>query len=193
MLAATSLESADAVWYAMRASGVVSLVLLTTVMLAGVATVEHWRPHDRPRFVTPGLHRSIALLTVAFVALHVLAAVVDPDAQVRLAAAVVPFTAAWKPVWVGLGAVSLDLGAALIVTSLARGHLAPAVWRGVHWVAYLAWPLAVAHSLGAGSDADTLWLPALAGLCVAAVAAALAWRVSRRGGGKHLEPQESVL
>lgn len=176
----------------MRASGVVSLVLLTAVMLLGIATVERWRPNNRPRFVTPALHRSIALLAVAFVGLHVLTAVVDSYAHVRLAAVVVPFTSAWKPLWVGLGAVSLDLCAALIVTSLARAHLSPRVWRGVHWLTYLVWPLAVAHSLGSGSDAGTLWLGALAGVCMATVVGTAAWRLLRVGGGKHLEPQKGA-
>jgi sulfoxide reductase heme-binding subunit YedZ len=192
ILAANTLESSRALWYAMRASGVVSLVLLTGVMLLGIATVERWRPQNRPRFVTPALHRSIALLAVTFVALHVLTAAADSYAHVGLIAVVVPFAAEWKPFWVGLGAVSLDLAAALVLTSLARGRLGPRLWRGVHWLAYLAWALAVAHALGTGSDIGTPWLAAVTGACLAAVLGAAAWRLLQPGGGKHLEPQEGA-
>jgi sulfoxide reductase heme-binding subunit YedZ len=192
-LAANVLVSSKAIWYAMRASGVVSLVLLTGVTLLGVATVGRWRPGGQPRFVTPALHRSIALLSVAFVALHVLTTIADPYAGVAVVAVVVPFAAALKPFWAGLGAASLDLVAALIVTSLARRHLAPRAWRGLHWLAYLAWPLAVAHSLGMGTDTGSLWLAVVAGSCVASVVGAVALRLTWVGGGKHLEPRELVV
>jgi len=66
MIAATGnvLVTSRAIWYAMRASGVVSLLLLSGVMVLGLGTVNRWRPARRPRFVTAGLHRSIALLAV---------------------------------------------------------------------------------------------------------------------------------
>jgi ABC-type nickel/cobalt efflux system permease component RcnA len=38
-------------------------------------------------------------------------------------------------------------------------------------------PLALVHGLGAGSDRATDWMRVVDALCVAAVGAALAWRV----------------
>jgi methionine sulfoxide reductase heme-binding subunit len=178
------------VWYLMRASGVVTMLLLTAVFVLGIATTTRWRTRRTPGFVVLGLHRSISLLAVAFLAVHVVTAVVDPDAAVGVAAVVVPFVAGRSAFWVGLGAVSLDLALALIVTSMLRARLGLRLWRGVHWLAYLSWPLAIAHSLGVGSDTGTLWMDALAGGCVALVLAALAVRLWRAGGGaKHLEAQ----
>src|SRR5262249_28449377 len=90
-----------------------------------------------------------------------------------------PFVAGYKPFWLGLGAISLDLIAALILTSLARARMSRRAWRGIHWLAYAAWPLAVVHSLASSSDARRRpGAGAVAG-CVLAVAAALAWRLSR--------------
>jgi sulfoxide reductase heme-binding subunit YedZ len=52
------------------------------------------------------------------------------------------------------------------------------VWRGIHWLAYAAWPLAVLHTIGSSADArNGLVLGVLAG-CVLATVAALAWRLS---------------
>lgn len=185
-----SWAASGAVWYLMRASGVVSLLLLTVVFVLGIATTSRWMPPRLPGFATLGLHRSLSLLAVVFLVVHVVTAVVDPYAAVGLAAVVVPFVAGRSPFWVGLGAVSLDLVVALIVTSLLRARLGLRLWRAVHWLAYLAWPLAIGHALGIGSDTGTPWLQALAGGCVAAVAAAVVWRTRRAGGGqKHLEPQ----
>jgi sulfoxide reductase heme-binding subunit YedZ len=160
------------------------------VFLLGVATTKRWRTRSLPGFAAVGLHRSISLLSVVFLLVHVVTAVADPYAVVSLASVFVPFVAGRSAFWVGLGALSLDLVAALIVTSLLRSRLSLKVWRGVHWAAYLAWPLAIGHSLGIGSDMGTLWLRALAGGCVAVVAAAVAVRFARATGvHKHLEPQ----
>jgi len=186
---ASTLVGSNAIWYLMRSSGVVSLVLLTAVMALGVATVNRWRPGRMPRFVTASLHRSIALLSVVFVGVHVVTAVVDPYALVGVASVFVPFVGAHSAFWVGLGALSLDLIVALIVSSLLRRHVGARLWRGVHWTAYLSWPVALAHGLGMGSDASTIWLQVLAGVCVAVVGAAVAWRLGRAAPEKHLEPQ----
>ena len=105
----------SALWYLMRSTGVVSLVLLTLVVLLGVATRGGGRLSRVPQFVTGRLHRNIALLSVTFLAVHVITAVLDPFAPIRLIDAVLPFASAYRPVWLGLGALALDVFAALIV------------------------------------------------------------------------------
>jgi len=186
----SSFATSGPVWYLMRASGVVTLILLTGVFVLGIATTNRWRPRRLPGFAALGLHRSISLLAVVFLAVHILTAVIDPYAAVGVAAVVIPFVAGRSALWVGLGALSLDLTLALIVTSLLRSRLSLRVWRGIHWVAYLSWPVALVHSLGAGSDTGTLWLQVIAGGCVGLVVAAVAWRLRHAGGTeKHLEPR----
>ena len=68
--------------------------------------------------------------------------------------------------------------AAVFVTSLLRSRLRPGTWRAVHWLAYLCWPVAVAHTFGMGTDAGELWVIVLGAVSVAAVLAALIWRVA---------------
>ena len=183
-----ALVTSKAVWYVMRGSGVVSLLLLTGVVALGILTSKRWQPGRLPRFVTAGLHRSIALVSVAFVGLHVLTAVVDPYAVVGFASVFVPFVAGRKPLWVGLGAISLDLVLALIVSSLLRSRLSARLWRGVHWLAYLAWPVALAHGVGMGSDSRTPWLVGVTAACLATVGALAAWRLlGPNPGSKRLQ------
>ncbi len=175
----TGITHTTALWYASRATGVVTMLLLTAVVLLGILVNRQGRLPGLPGFAVTGLHRNVSLLAVAFLAIHVLTAIVDPYVTIGLAAAVLPFASAYKPLWLGLGAISLDLIAALIVTSLARARMGRRAWRAIHWMAYAAWPLAVLHSLGSSSDArGGLVLGVLAG-CVLATVAALAWRLSR--------------
>jgi sulfoxide reductase heme-binding subunit YedZ len=117
------ITSSTALWYASRATGVVALVLLTVVVLLGILVTLRGRLPGLPRFATASLHRSMSLLAVAFIAVHVITAIADPYVTIGIAAAVIPFTSAYKPLWLGLGAISLDIMIALIVTSLARARI----------------------------------------------------------------------
>ena len=168
--------SSYAVWYFMRASGIVALLLLTLVVALGIATTNRWRLGTLPRSVTAGVHRNASLLAVLFLSIHVLTAVADPYAAVPLSA-LVPFVSAWSSFWLGLGAAALDLVAALVATSLLRRHLSRRAWRNVHWLAYAAWPFALLHGFGLGSDTSTVWMAGVNLLCLGAVGSAVVWRL----------------
>ena len=175
----TGITHTTALWYASRATGVVTLVLLTAVVVLGMMVNRQGRLPGLPRFAVTGLHRNISLLSVAFLAIHVVTAIADPYVTIGLAATVIPFASPYKPLWLGLGALSLDLIAALILTSLVRGRIGRRTWRGIHWLAYAAWPLAVLHSFGSSTDMRSGVLLGVLTGCVLAVCGALAWRLSR--------------
>jgi predicted ferric reductase len=168
-------------WFASRGSGVVSLLLSTAVVCLGFLIVVRWSRPNWPRFLTAEFHRRLALVSIAFVGLHIATAILDPFTSLGLVAAVVPLASSYRPVAVALGVISVDLILAVIVTSLLRERLGHRVWRAVHWLAYGAWPMAVVHSLTAGSDAFAAWMLALTGLCVVAVLGSLAWRTAVGG------------
>jgi hypothetical protein len=123
------------------------------------------------------LHRNLSLLTVAILTVHIVTAVADPYAPIRLVDAVVPFVSAYRPIWLGLGALAFDILLALIATSLVRTRLGPRAWRAVHWAAYASWPVAVAHGLGSGTDVTSSWLLILTLGSAAAVLGAVLWRI----------------
>jgi methionine sulfoxide reductase heme-binding subunit len=179
------ITSTTALWYASRATGVVSLLLLSAVMILGMVVNRQGRLPGLPRFGATSLHRSVSLLAVLFVAVHVITAIADPFVTIRIAAAVVPFTSGYEPFWLGLGAVSLDLIIALVVTSLARARIGRRAWRSLHWLAYAAWPVAFAHSIGSSTDLQSGGLRTLAIGCALAVTAAAGWRVSHSIGARR--------
>ena len=164
-------------WLAARGAGIVSLLLFTSVVCLGVLTVVRWQSPSWPRFLSAGLHRNLALLSVVFLALHIVTAVIDPYTSLGFIAAAIPFASSYRPLWVGLGVIAFDLLLALVVSSLLRARLGQRAWRAIHWLAYAAWPLALAHGFGAGSDGSAAWMIAIQVACVAAVGGAVAWRV----------------
>jgi methionine sulfoxide reductase heme-binding subunit len=153
-------------------------VLLTAVVMLGILVNRQGRLPGLSAFAGLSLHRFTSLLAVGFLALHILTAVAEPLAGVGLAAAIIPFAAADKPFWLGLGTVSFDLMAALIVTSLLRRHIGRRCWRAVHWLAYACWPAALAHSIGSNPDMRSGRLLDLAAACIVAVLAAAGWRLA---------------
>jgi sulfoxide reductase heme-binding subunit YedZ len=165
----------EALWYLARASGVVSLVLFTAVVVLGIATRAGrslGALTGRSRLVVVALHRSVSLLAVAFLGIHITSLMFDPYAQLRLVDLVVPFTSAYRPLFVGLGALALDLMVALVITSLLRDRIGRRIWRAVHWFAYLMWPVALVHGIGSGTDRSRPWMLAIDAACVLAVLAA---------------------
>jgi methionine sulfoxide reductase heme-binding subunit len=92
-------------------------------------------------------------------------------------ATVLPFASPYRTAAIGLGALAVDLGGAVLITSMARPRLGYRGWRVVHWLAYLAWPVAFAHSVTAGNDLRIWWVALIEEGCAFAVATAMVARL----------------
>ena len=167
-------------WFAARGAGIVSLLMLTASAALGLITVTRFQAAGWPRFFNYEMHRRISLLSVAFLATHIVAAILDPYLKLGLTA-LIPFAASWRPVPMALGVISMYLVVALIATSLLRKHLGQRTWKLVHWTSYLMWPMALVHTVTAGTDALSPWMLGIEAVCLAIVAGAATWRWVDRG------------
>jgi hypothetical protein len=170
-------SNSRALWYLTRGFGLVSLVLLTTTLVLGLTQAVRYARPGLPRFVVSALHKNASLLAVTAISIHVVTAVADSYAPIRVVDAFVPFISRYRPIWTGLGALALDLVLALVATSILRERLGHATWRAVHWIAYACWPVALVHGIGTGSDIRLGWVWTLDLVCTLAVIGALCWRV----------------
>jgi sulfoxide reductase heme-binding subunit YedZ len=168
----------SAYWYLARGTGAVALVLLTASVVFGILGSVRFVSAPRwPRFAIDSVHRDVSLLVIVVLLVHIVTSVLDSFAPIRLIDAVLPVGSAYRPLWMGLGALSFDLLLALVVTSMLRRRLGYRWWRAVHWLAYASWPVAVFHGLGTGSDAKVWWMLLLTATCVAAVLIAVWVRI----------------
>ena len=177
-------------WFTTRGAGIVSLLFLTAVVYLGILVSLKWQTRAWPRFATTSFHRYLSLLAVAFLGVHIVTAVIDPFTSLGWLAALVPFSSAYRTLWLGLGVLALDLGAAVLVTSLLKHRIGRRAWRAVHWLAYAAWPLALLHGVGTGTDAAAPWMVALNLTCLAVVGAAVLVRVTTSGSAA---PATSIM
>jgi methionine sulfoxide reductase heme-binding subunit len=168
----------QALWAFGRGTGVVALVLFTLSLVLGILTRSGRPLPGLGRFGAADLHRSTALTATGLVLAHVTTLFLDPYAQLKLVDLALPFLGAYKPVWLGLGTLALDLLAVITVVSLLRHRVGPRVFKGVHWATYLLWPVSLAHALGNGTDALTTWMLTLAAGSVGLVLAAVGWRLA---------------
>jgi sulfoxide reductase heme-binding subunit YedZ len=172
------MSGTTAFWYASRATGIVALLLLTAVLVLGMLVNRQGRLPGLPKFAVTSLHRNLSLLTVAFVAVHVVTAVLDTYVHIPISAGVIPFASGYERLWLGLGAIAFDLMLAMIITSLLRGRLNRTLWRAIHLLAYASWPVALAHSIGSSKDLQHGWMLDLGIACAVLVTGALIWRLA---------------
>jgi len=169
--------STQVLWFVSRGSGLALLVAFSLVQVLGIAARLGAGPRRWPRFVTGELHHTLALFCVAFLVLHVATAIADPYVTIGWAAAVLPFASPYRTAAIGLGALAVDLGGAVMITSLLRRRIGYRAWRAVHWLSVLAWPAAFVHALTAGNDMGIRWVSLIIWSCAIAALTALGARV----------------
>ncbi|MEY9875604.1 sulfoxide reductase heme-binding subunit YedZ [Streptacidiphilus sp. MAP12-33] len=186
VLLAASGSAPSPLWYATRAGGTVALVLLTATTVFGIAVGGRHEPRTVARFEVTSLHRNLAVLTLVFLVLHIVTAILDPFVHLGWWITVIPFTAGYRTLWLGLGTVAFDLLLAVAITSATsriRLRLGQRRWKAVHWLAYASFPVAVFHAAGTGTDTKSSLQLLLYALCVGAVVVAVWWRLFRAGPG----------
>jgi sulfoxide reductase heme-binding subunit YedZ len=168
----------ELLWFVDRAAGLVGLVLLSGTVVLGLLTAGRAAPTGRAGFVRAALHRSVSLVAVVGIAVHVVTAIVETSVDIGWVSLLVPFSSSYDRFWIGLGTLALDLLVIITVTSLLRDRIGVRAWRLVHRSAYALWPIAVAHGLGA-STSDGLLVVVAAVACLVAVGSAGVWRAGR--------------
>ena len=174
-----AVTESQALWYLTRGSGLVAIALLTLVVALGIAQVHGAAGPSRQRFVVTQIHRNASLLAVVFIGVHIATSILDGFAPITWLDAIIPFLSPYRPIWLGLGALAVDLVLALVITSLLRLRIGLASWRAIHWLAYVCWPISFLHGLGTGSDGRVGLVQIIDLLCLVVVVLAVGWRLTR--------------
>lgn len=165
----------SALWYLSRATGVVTVVLFTVVFCLGVITAGRRRPQGHAATVVMGVHRWLSVGMLVFLAVHIVTAIIDGYVSIGWLAVVVPFVSDYQPVLIGFGSLAVDLLIVVMVTSYLRHRIPERYWRGIHWVSYAMWVVALVHGFMMGTaDQPGLRLTTLA--CGVIGGAAVVWR-----------------
>jgi predicted ferric reductase len=179
-------------WYTTRATGIVALILFTMVVSLGTLVANRIGGTIVGRFEINELHRSLSMVALTFLAIHILTTVMDSYVPTGLISAFVPMTSDFKRVGVAIGAVAFDLILAVWISSLLKLRIANTSWRFIHWFSWLGFTTALVHAYMTGTDSRTGIGLVLVATCGAVVAAAALWRFfgrpTRAAGRTALSP-----
>jgi sulfoxide reductase heme-binding subunit YedZ len=179
-------------WYTTRVTGMVTLVLFTLVIILGTLVANRVGGKKIGRFELNELHRSITMVAMAFLVIHILTTLLDSYVATGWLSPILPFLSHYRRVGVALGAVAFDLMIAVWVSSLLKVRVKNQSWRFIHWFSWLAFASAVIHAYMTGTDAkDDVGL-ALVAACTLGVLVSALWRFfarpARAAGRTALSP-----
>lgn len=147
-------------WIASRSAGVVSLLAVTISVILGLLMANGLPRRKGANRIMLSLHESTALAGLVALAVHGVTLLGDPWMNASLVNISVPFTIGYRPLWTSVGIIGGWLAIALGLSFYARRRIGTKRWRNAHRATVLAWALGLAHTLGAGTDAEEPWLQA---------------------------------
>lgn len=166
-------------WVLGRGLGIAAYLSLVALTAAGLWLRHPWRLRWRRPAPQAQLraHAALAGLTLALLAGHIVALVVDTYAGVGWKGAVVPAASHYRPFAVALGTVSLYLGLLVGVSAALAGRIVRRAWLPVHRLASTVFTLTWLHAVLAGSDANQL-VPVYLGTGALVIALAVSRRLA---------------
>jgi sulfoxide reductase heme-binding subunit YedZ len=139
-------------WYIARASGLALYLLSWLAMLLGLGLTTRLANGPLGRGLAASLHAYTFHLWYGFLTLHMLSLAIDPTQQFGARELLVPFASDVRQPWTGLGVLAAELTVVLGASALMRRVVGYRVWRALHWLAFPAFAIGLAHGVGAGTD-----------------------------------------
>lgn len=168
-------------WFISRAAGLSAYLMLFLNVVLGLAVntrfmdalVARWRSFD--------LHEFTALLAMGLLAVHGLALVGDRYIGFTLPQILVPLNLPYRPFWTAMGIMAFYVLALVTASSYMRKQLSYRAWRGIHYLSFGAFVMALAHGIMAGTDSSMPWAQGLYLTTGAATLLLTVWRFFRKG------------
>lgn len=149
-------------WYIARSGGLVSWWLLSATMVWGLLISSRILGARAMPARLLDLHRFVSVLSLVFLALHLLGLLTDQWVRLGVLEILIPFVSQYRPAAVGWGVIALYLLVAVEVSSLLRARIPHRWWRSIHTAAFALFLLATVHALTAGTDRAVVRATALA-------------------------------
>jgi sulfoxide reductase heme-binding subunit YedZ len=170
------------IWLAARATGIVTLLLLTFQICLGLV-LSHptnkstWKLSKR---IFPW-HEHLWVFVMAFLLVHIVSLILDPYAGVGIAGSFIPGLSSYRSSPVALGTLALYAFLITAVTARYTKLLPPGMWLSIHRLALIVFVLAWLHGMLSGTDSQALRpLYVAAGLAVVGAGFYRYW-ASRKG------------
>jgi predicted ferric reductase len=139
-------------WYLTRAAGLMGYFLIWLSTAWGLAVSSKILDNVLHRAFTYDYHEWLSWLGLGFVAVHVIVLMADKYLPYSLWQVIIPFLSPYRPLWVGLGVISLYLSLLVTITFYIRQRIGMSAFRKIHYLSFPAYLGATLHGLYAGTD-----------------------------------------
>ena len=161
-------------WIVSRAAGVAALLLSSAAV--GVGLTMGGRLVKGRGVDLRTAHEALSLATLIAIVVHAVALLGDSYLNASIFDITIPFVSGYKEPWMSIGIVA-GWGMLLLGGSFYfRTRIGVARWKRLHRWTALAWLAGIAHSLGQGTDAGTVWFLACTAIAVVPALALLVIR-----------------
>jgi predicted ferric reductase len=147
-----SLDSVQSWWYITRAAGLTGYFLIWLSMVWGFAIPSKIFQPILDGIFTYDFHEHLSLLGLGFLFLHVIVLLFDHYLPFNLIQILIPFTDAYRPLWVGIGIISFYLLLLVTFTFYLRQQIGRRAFRSTHLLSLIGYLGATVHGLFAGTD-----------------------------------------
>ena len=164
-------------WYASRLLAFLSYLAIVGSVVYGLLLSTGILDAIAHRPISFTLHQDLASVGLGLAGVHAALLGLDRAVPFSLADLVVPFASPYRPIWVGLGQVSLYLTIVVVGSFYVRRRIGQRAWRLLHYLTFFAFLGTAAHGLMSGTDSGTVWAWWLYAGSSAAVAFLLTCRI----------------
>lgn len=152
-----ALDTQAAMWYLTRAAGFTAYLLLWFSSVWGLLIPTKLLDKALIGAFTFDIHQVVSLLALGFLGLHMLALLADRYLPFTALQLLAPFIAPYRPLWVGVGVISMYLALLVTVTFYLRKRIGMNAFRSIHLLSLLGYLAALAHAYFSGTD-SSLWM-----------------------------------
>ncbi len=144
-------------WYISRAAGLTAYLMLFLNVLLGLAVRTRFMDALLARWRSFDLHGFTGLLAMGFLLIHGLSLLGDRYVGFTLPQLLVPLASPYRPVWTAMGVIAFYTVLVVLASSYLKKQLGYRFWRGLHYLSFGAYLLALAHGVFAGTDSGEPW------------------------------------
>jgi sulfoxide reductase heme-binding subunit YedZ len=175
------MDSTQLWWYVTRAAGLTGYFLIWLSMVWGFAiSTKLVHPLVEGTFIYD-FHEHLSLLGLGFILVHIVVLLFDKFLPFSIAQLLIPFVDSYRPLWVGIGIISLYVLVLVTVTFYLRSQIGTQAFRSIHVLSIFGYLGATLHGLFAGTDSSLpITMILYAGTFLAVVFLTVYWLVMRR-------------
>lgn len=144
-------------WVATRLVAFLSYFAITGSVVYGLLLSTKILDAIAHRPVSFALHQDLAAIGLGLAGVHAVLLGLDATVPFSLGDMLVPFVAPYRPLWVGVGQLSLYVVAVVVASFYLRRRIGQRSWRLLHYLTFLSFAGATAHGILSGSDSGTAW------------------------------------